>query len=114
MLKSSGNPIASNAAQEGISASARADQPASHVPTKAQPWRSVFPNKFPDQSQMRRYGYRKGQVMELAGNAGNFFTDGRWVVECESVASKNQEKCQLGVLGGDDGNFDHNGKRAES
>ena len=56
--------------------------------TKFQPWRAVFPNVNPDPSQMRRYGFKKGEVMELAGNAGNFFAHDNWKIECESTATK--------------------------
>lgn len=53
---------------------------------KAQPWLAVFPNPKPDASQARRYGFKKGEVIQIAGNAGNFFAHGNWKLECESSA----------------------------
>jgi hypothetical protein len=56
--------------------------------SKLQPWRTVFPNSNPDNSQMQKYGIKAGQKLELFGNAGNFFTDGRWVVEYDTAAKE--------------------------
>lgn len=57
---------------------------------KARPWVAVFPNRNPDPSQMQRYGFKKGEVMQVAGNAGNFFAHDHWQIECESSAPESK------------------------
>jgi hypothetical protein len=39
---------------------------------------------------MQRYGFKKGEIIELAGNAGNFFAHDKWQIECESSASESK------------------------
>lgn len=48
---------------------------------KAQPWKRIWPNAKPAGTQMQVYGFKKGEVMEILGNAGNFFAHGDWEVE---------------------------------
>jgi hypothetical protein len=76
-----------------LEASAAGAEAAVIAPTskpKARPWRAVFPNPNPDPSQMQRYGFKKGEIIELAGNAGNFFAHDKWQIECESSASESK------------------------
>jgi|SRR5277367_2757701 len=49
--------------------------------SKAQPWKKIWPNAKPAGTQMQVYGFKKGEVMEILGNAGNFFAHGDWEVE---------------------------------
>lgn len=49
--------------------------------SKAQPWRRIWPNAKPAGVQMPVYGFKKGEVMEILGNAGNFFAHGDWEIE---------------------------------
>ena len=76
-----------------LEASAAGVEAAAIAPTskpKDRPWRRVFPNPNPDPSQMQRYGFKKGERIELAGNAGNFFAHDKWQIECESSASESK------------------------
>ena len=56
---------------------------------KAQPWKKIWPSAKPAGTQMQVYGFKKGEVMEILGNAGNFFAHGDW--ELEHDTSKGPE-----------------------
>jgi len=58
---------------------------------KKQPWRKVWPNDKRAGTQMQVYGFKKGEVMEILGNAGNFFAHGDWVVEHDTLSRNNSE-----------------------
>jgi len=60
--------------------------------TKERPWQAVFPNPNPDTSQLRKYGFKKGERIVVAGNAGDFFAHGKWQIECESSAPDGKER----------------------
>jgi hypothetical protein len=57
---------------------------------KRRPWRAVFPNPNPDPSQARKYGFKKGEVINIAGNAGNFFAHDKWQIESQSSAAESK------------------------
>jgi hypothetical protein len=52
--------------------------------SKAQPWKKVWPNNKQTGTQMQVYGFKKGEIMEILGNAGNFFTHGEWELEYDT------------------------------
>jgi hypothetical protein len=53
---------------------------------KTQPWKKVWPNQKQTGTQMQVYGFKKGEVMEILGNAGNFFAHGGWEVEHDTLS----------------------------
>jgi hypothetical protein len=53
---------------------------------KRQPWKEIWPNHKQAGTQMQVYGFKKGEVMEILGNAGNFFARGRWEVEHDTLS----------------------------
>src|SRR5277367_1359064 len=59
--------------------------------SKAQPWKKIWPNAKPAGTQMQVYGFKKGEVMEILGNAGNFFAHGDWVVEHDTLSRNDSE-----------------------
>jgi hypothetical protein len=61
------------------------------VAGKMQPWKKVWPNNRLAGTQMQVYGFKKGEVMEILGNAGNFFAHGHWEVEYDTLSCKDSE-----------------------
>lgn len=47
---------------------------------KRQPWKAIWPAPREPQSQANVFGFKKGEMMVLDGNAGNFFAKERWEV----------------------------------
>jgi len=58
---------------------------------KVQPWKKVWPNHKQAGTQMQVYGFKKGEVMEILGNAGNFFAHGDWEVEHDTLSRIDSE-----------------------
>ncbi|KIN00675.1 hypothetical protein OIDMADRAFT_19603 [Oidiodendron maius Zn] len=50
-----------------------------------QPWRAVWPQPLPEGRPMQYYGFKKGERMNVPGNAGDFFAHGNWTVEFETT-----------------------------
>jgi len=56
---------------------------------KRQPWKAIWPQSVEEGSSNSAqfyYGFKKGQIMKTAGNAGDFFAKGDWKVEHDTAA----------------------------
>lgn len=64
----------------------------SHKPSnKIQPWKTAKSNGRHEAPGSQAYGFRKGEVIELLGNAGNFFSEGNWEIEHDTHKSETAE-----------------------